>query len=70
MPGREPLMSEEERKLLMLHAYKRQEQIKVSISHFFNFFINIFFRTSSKTKTKKTSQVLARSPLNDKLYNI
>ncbi|XP_035736986.1 cilia- and flagella-associated protein 298-like isoform X3 [Vespa mandarinia] len=28
MPGREPLMSEEERKLLMLHAYKRQEQIK------------------------------------------
>ncbi|XP_015189038.1 PREDICTED: UPF0769 protein C21orf59 homolog [Polistes dominula] len=29
MPGREPLMSEDERKLLMMHAYKRQEQMKV-----------------------------------------
>lgn len=29
-PAREPLMSEEERKQLMLHAYKRQEQLKVS----------------------------------------
>lgn len=28
-PGREPIMSEEERKMLMLHAYKRQEQFKV-----------------------------------------
>ncbi|XP_014609388.1 PREDICTED: UPF0769 protein C21orf59 homolog isoform X3 [Polistes canadensis] len=28
MPGREPLMSEDERKLLMMHAYKRQEQMK------------------------------------------
>lgn len=28
-PGREPVMSEEERKMLMLHAYKRQEQFKV-----------------------------------------
>ncbi|XP_068974048.1 cilia- and flagella-associated protein 298 isoform X3 [Bombus vancouverensis nearcticus] len=27
-PAREPLMSEEERKQLMLHAYKRQEQLK------------------------------------------
>nr|KAF7427585.1 hypothetical protein H0235_007279 [Vespula pensylvanica] len=32
MPGREPLMSEEERKLLMLHAYKRQEQIKYEVT--------------------------------------
>lgn len=30
-PAREPLMSEEERKQLMLHAYRRQEQLKVSI---------------------------------------
>lgn len=29
-PAREPLMSEEERKQLMLHAYRRQEQLKVS----------------------------------------
>ncbi|KAG7201364.1 hypothetical protein KM043_004129 [Ampulex compressa] len=29
-PGREPLMSEDEKKQLMLHAYKRQEQLKVS----------------------------------------
>lgn len=29
-PAREPLMSEEERKRLMLHAYNRQEQLKVS----------------------------------------
>ncbi|XP_076658327.1 cilia- and flagella-associated protein 298-like [Halictus rubicundus] len=28
-PAREPLMSEEERKQLMLHAYRRQEQLKV-----------------------------------------
>ncbi|XP_015523157.1 cilia- and flagella-associated protein 298 isoform X3 [Neodiprion pinetum] len=27
-PGREPIMSEDERKMLMLHAYKRQEQFK------------------------------------------
>ncbi|XP_016766966.1 cilia- and flagella-associated protein 298 isoform X2 [Apis dorsata] len=27
-PAREPLMSEEERKQLMLHAYRRQEQLK------------------------------------------
>lgn len=53
MPGREPLMSEEERKLLMLHAYKRQEQIKVSISHFFNFFIHIFFPYVLKKKKKE-----------------
>lgn len=30
MPAREPFMPEEERKQLMLHAYKRQEQLKVS----------------------------------------
>lgn len=29
-PAREPLMSEDERKELMLHAYHRQEQLKVS----------------------------------------
>lgn len=29
-PAREPLMSEDERKQLMLLAYKRQEQLKVS----------------------------------------
>ncbi|XP_050517134.1 cilia- and flagella-associated protein 298 [Diabrotica virgifera virgifera] len=27
-PGREPVMTEEERKQLMLHAYKRQEELK------------------------------------------
>lgn len=27
-PAREPLMSEDERKELMLHAYRRQEEIK------------------------------------------
>lgn len=31
-PASEPLMSEEERKQLMLHAYRRQEQLKVSES--------------------------------------
>lgn len=40
-PGREPVMSEEDKKLLMLHAYKRQEQLKVSsrlfLSMVFNF---------------------------------
>ncbi|XP_047352323.1 cilia- and flagella-associated protein 298 isoform X2 [Vespa velutina] len=66
MPGREPLMSEEERKLLMLHAYKRQEQIKVSTSYLKKFFIHIFLHTS----TKEALRVLVRSPLNDKLYNI
>jgi len=30
-PAREPLMSEDERKQLMLHAYRRQEQLKVSL---------------------------------------
>lgn len=30
-PSREPLMSEDERKQLMLHAYRRQEQLKVSV---------------------------------------
>lgn len=30
-PAREPLMSEEEKKLMMLHAHRRQEQFKVSI---------------------------------------
>lgn len=29
-PGREPLMSEDERKRMMMHAYNRQEQLKVS----------------------------------------
>ena len=29
-PAREPVMSEEDRKHLMLHAYQRQEQLKVS----------------------------------------
>jgi len=32
-PAREPLMSEDERKQLMLHAYRRQEQLKVSLFH-------------------------------------
>lgn len=30
-PAREPLMSEDERKQLMLDAYRRQEQLKVSV---------------------------------------
>lgn len=29
-PAREPLMSEDEKKQLMLHAYRRQEELKVS----------------------------------------
>jgi hypothetical protein len=28
-PGREPVISEEERKQMMLHAYRRQEELKV-----------------------------------------
>ncbi|XP_015430082.1 PREDICTED: UPF0769 protein C21orf59 homolog [Dufourea novaeangliae] len=32
-PGREPLMSEEERKQLMLHAYRRQEQLKFCFTY-------------------------------------
>ena len=32
-PGREPLFSEEEKKQMMLHAYHRQEQLKVHIRH-------------------------------------
>ncbi|KAF2887999.1 hypothetical protein ILUMI_18174 [Ignelater luminosus] len=27
-PGREPVMTEEERKQLMLHAYRKQEELK------------------------------------------
>lgn len=27
-PGREPVMNEEERKQLMLHAYRKQEELK------------------------------------------
>lgn len=27
-PGREPIMSEEDRKKMMLHAYRRQEELK------------------------------------------
>lgn len=27
-PGREPVMTEEERKQLMLHSYRRQEELK------------------------------------------
>lgn len=41
-PAREPLMSEDEKKQLMLHAYKRQEELKVSI-HFFTIFL-LFFK--------------------------
>lgn len=29
-PQREPVMTEEERKAMMLHAYRRQEELKVS----------------------------------------
>jgi hypothetical protein len=29
-PGREPVFSETEQKLMMAHAYKRQEELKVS----------------------------------------
>ena len=28
-PGREPVFSEEEKKQMMLHAYRRQEELKV-----------------------------------------
>ena len=28
-PGREPVVGEEERKQMMLHAYRRQEELKV-----------------------------------------
>ena len=30
-PGREPVFSEEEQKQMMLHAYRRQEELKVKI---------------------------------------
>lgn len=33
-PGREPVMSEEDRKQLMLHAYRRQEELKVGVFDF------------------------------------
>lgn len=34
-PGREPLMSEDEQKKLMLSAYRRQEELKVSYNILF-----------------------------------
>ena len=34
-PLREPLMTEEEKKVMMLHSYRRQEELKVS-GLFFN----------------------------------
>jgi hypothetical protein len=33
-PGREPVISEEERKQMMLHAYRRQEELKVQTNHY------------------------------------
>lgn len=45
-PAREPLMSEDEKKQLMLHAYRRQEELKVSN----NF---IFFSMVKKNVYKK-----------------
>lgn len=30
-PPKEPIMSEEEKKLMMLHAFRRQEELKVSL---------------------------------------
>ena len=32
-PGREPVFSEEEKKQMMLHAYRRQEELKVLYAH-------------------------------------
>lgn len=29
-PAKEPVLTEEDRKLMMLHAYRRQEELKVS----------------------------------------
>ena len=34
-PGREPVISEEERKQMMLHAYRRQEELKVLADHYY-----------------------------------
>jgi Protein of unknown function (DUF2870). len=34
-PGREPVISEEERKQMMLHAYRRQEDLKVQADHYY-----------------------------------
>jgi hypothetical protein len=34
-PGREPVVSEEERKQMMLHAYRRQEELKVQTNHYY-----------------------------------
>lgn len=31
-PGREPVVSEEARKQMMMHAYRRQEELKVSLT--------------------------------------
>lgn len=30
-PGREPVLSAEEQKAMMMHAYRRQEELKVSL---------------------------------------
>lgn len=39
-PQREPVMSEEERKAMMLHAYRRQEELKVKFTNFHQIFKN------------------------------
>lgn len=33
-PQREPVVSEQEQKAMMMHAYRRQEELKVSASNF------------------------------------
>lgn len=40
-PQREPVMSEEERKAMMLHAYRRQEELKVGLCH--SLFVTFIF---------------------------
>ncbi|KAL0275434.1 UNVERIFIED_CONTAM: hypothetical protein PYX00_003282 [Menopon gallinae] len=39
-PQREPVMSEEDQKAMMLHAYRRQEELKVGLLILYNFHFN------------------------------
>lgn len=34
-PGREPVITEDAKRQMMLHAYRRQEELKVSVSNIF-----------------------------------
>ena len=43
-PGREPVITEDAKRQMMLHAYRRQEELKVSASNrFILFSLDLFF---------------------------